>query len=144
MTVGDLPLLNAILNASSGILLFVGHRFIKKGRRDLHKRTMLAVFVTSSLFLLSYLTYHYIHGSEHFQGQGVVRPIYFLILGSHTILAAAIVPLALITVTRGLNGKYPQHKKIARWTYPIWLYVSVTGVVIYLMLYQFFLANPVG
>jgi putative membrane protein len=144
MSVSDLPLLNAILNATSGFLLVVGHRFIRKGRTRSHKRTMISVLVTSVLFLFSYLTYHYFHGSEHFQGQGIVRPIYFLILGTHTLLAGLIVPLALITVTRGLKGEFQQHKRIARWTYPIWLYVSVTGVIIYLMLYQVYAVRPTG
>lgn len=138
MSISDLPILNAMLNGASGILLLVGHRFINTNRRNLHKRTMLSVLMTSFLFLVSYSVYHYFHGSEHFRGQGIVRPLYFLILGSHTILAAAIVPLALLTVTRGLKGDFLRHKGIAKWTYPIWLYVSVTGVVIYLMLYQLF------
>lgn len=99
---------------------------------------MIAVFVVSGLFLLSYLIYHYGHGSQPFRGEGIVRPIYFSILLSHTILAAAIVPLAIMTLTRGLAGKYDLHKRIARWTYPIWLYVSATGVIIYLMLYHLF------
>lgn len=138
MSTSDLPLLNALLNATSGILLLLGHRFIRKGQRDAHKKTMLTVLVTSSLFLISYVVYHYMHGSQHFQGQGFIRPVYFLILGTHTICAAGIVPLALITVTRGLRGQYGEHRRIAKWTYPIWLYVSVTGVIIYLMLYQLY------
>lgn len=138
MSISDLPILNAMLNGASGILLLVGHRFINTNRRNLHKRTMLSVLMTSFLFLVWSSVYHYFHGSEHFRGQGIVRPLYFLILGSHTILAAAIVPLALLTVTRGLKGDFLRHKGIAKWTYPIWLYVSVTGVVIYLMLYQLF------
>lgn len=138
MSISDLPLLNAILNATSAILLLVGHRFIKKGNRNLHKKFMLCALGTSTLFLISYLGYHYVHGSQHFQGEGIVRPVYFLILGTHTLLAAAIVPMVIITLTRALNGSYERHRRIARWTYPIWLYVSITGVIIYLMLYQFF------
>jgi uncharacterized membrane protein YozB (DUF420 family) len=138
MSFSDLPLLNAFLNTTSAVLLLIGHQSIKKGRRDSHKKYMIAAFVTSSLFLISYLLYHYVHGSQHFEGQGLVRPVYFLLLGTHTILAATIVPLVLITLGRGLKGEFSRHRKIARWTYPIWLYVSVTGVIIYLMLYQIF------
>jgi uncharacterized membrane protein YozB (DUF420 family) len=141
MSSSYLPLLNAFLNAASGILLLVGHRFIRKGDRHTHKKLMLSALGTSFLFLISYLVYHYFHGSEHFRGQGLVRPIYFLILGTHTLSAAAIVPLVVITVMRGLREDFPRHKAIARWTYPLWLYVSVTGVVIYLMLYQIFPAT---
>jgi putative membrane protein len=138
MSFSDLPLLNAFLNSTSAILLLTGHRLIKQGKRNSHRKIMIAAFVVSSLFLLSYLVYHYVHGSQHFQGQGLVRPLYFLILGTHTILAAAIVPLVLITLRRGLKGDFGRHRRIAKWTYPIWLYVSVTGVIIYLMLYQLF------
>jgi putative membrane protein len=138
MTVSDLPILNAFLNATSGILLLIGRGFIKRGNTAAHRKTMISAFITSSIFLVSYLVYHGIHGAQYFQGRGLVRPLYFLILGTHTILAAAIVPLVLITLSRGLKGRYGAHKKIARWTYPVWLYVSVTGVVIYLMLYQLF------
>jgi uncharacterized membrane protein YozB (DUF420 family) len=99
---------------------------------------MISAFVTSSLFLVSYLVYHYVHGSQHFGGQGFIRSIYFLVLGTHTILAAAIVPLVLISLRRGLRSQFSLHRRIAKWTYPIWLYVSVTGVIIYLMLYQVF------
>ena len=138
MSISVLPLLNAVLNATSTILLLVGHRFIKKGNRLLHKRIMVCAIITSTLFLISYLGYHYVHGSQHFQGEGMLRSVYFLILGTHTLLAAAIVPLVLITLTRALKGNYERHRLIARWTFPIWLYVSITGVVIYLMLYQLF------
>jgi putative membrane protein len=138
MSFSDLPLLNAFLNTTSAVLLLVGHRSIKRGRRDSHKKFMIAALITSSLFLVSYLLYHYVHGSQHFEGPGLARPIYFFILGTHTVLAAAIVPMVLITLRRGLKGEFPRHRRIARWTYPIWLYVSVTGVIIYLMLYQIF------
>jgi uncharacterized membrane protein YozB (DUF420 family) len=144
MTIPDLPLLNAFLNATSGILLLVGHRFIRKGNTVAHRKTMISAFITSSLFLVSYLVYHAIHGARYFQGQGLVRPVYFLILGTHTVLAAAIVPLVLVTLSRGLKAKYAAHKRIARWTYPLWLYVSVTGVIIYLMLYQLFPAGRIS
>jgi uncharacterized membrane protein YozB (DUF420 family) len=143
MSFSDLPLLNAFLNSTSAILLFLGHQSIKNGRQNSHRRFMIAAFVVSSLFLVSYLVYHYVHGSQHFQGQGLVRPVYFLILGTHTTLAAAIVPLVIITLRRGLKGDFDRHRRIAKWTYPIWLYVSVTGVIIYLMLYQLFPAGKV-
>lgn len=138
MSFADLPLLNAVLNTTSAILLLIGHRHIKHGNSRLHKKFMIAAFITSSLFLVSYLVYHYVHGAQYFQGRGWIRPIYFVILGTHTILAAAIVPLVIITLRRGLRNDVLRHKRIAKWTYPIWLYVSVTGVVIYLMLYQLF------
>ncbi len=138
LSVSDLPLVNALLNSTSAILLFLGHRFMKQGRIQAHRSCMISVFVVSGLFLTSYLVYHYQHGSEPFQGQGWVRPVYFAILFTHTVLATAIVPMALITLRRGLKRMDNLHRKIARWTYPVWLYVSVTGVVIYLMLYQWF------
>lgn len=144
MSVTDLPLLNAFLNATSGVLLLIGHRFILKGKRDQHKRIMLTALFTSSLFLISYIVYHSIHGSQHFQGVGIIRPVYFLVLGTHTVCAAAIVPLVLMTVTRGLRRQFAEHRKIARWTYPIWMYVSITGVIIYLMLYQFYPAGGIS
>ncbi len=138
ISLSELPLLNAFLNTTSAILLLVGHQFIRRGKTSFHKKFMISAFVASSLFLVSYLVYHYEHGSQHFQGQGWIRSIYFLILGTHTILAAIIVPLVLMTLRRGIKSDYAGHKRIARWTYPIWLYVSVTGVIIYLMLYQLF------
>lgn len=134
----DLPTVNACLNFTAAVLLLVGHRFMKQGNIDLHRRCMIGVFAVSTLFLISYLTYHYQYGSRPFQGAGWTRPVYFSILFSHTVLAAAIVPLAIVTLRRGLKGMIEKHKAIARWTYPIWLYVSVTGVLIYLMLYHFF------
>lgn len=138
MTFADLPLLNAILNTSCAILLLIGHQFARKGKQDVHKKYMVAAFVTSALFLVSYLTYHAVHGTEYFRGEGWIRPVYFSILGTHTVLAAAIVPLAIMTLIRGLKNNVAKHRTIARWTYPIWLYVSVTGVVIYIMLYQMY------
>ena len=136
-----LPTINAILNSTSAILLVTGHHYIKQGKTATHKKCMIGALSVSFLFLISYLTYHYFHGTTHFPGEGWIRPVYFTILTSHTILAAAIVPLAIITLRRGLKGTYDKHKRIARWTYPIWLYVSVTGVVIYLMLYQLYPAQ---
>jgi uncharacterized membrane protein YozB (DUF420 family) len=138
LSVADLPTVNAALNASSAVLLASGYRFIRRRQITAHKRCMLAACATSVLFLLSYLTYHYHVGSVPFRGLGWVRPLYFTILISHSILAAAIVPLAISTLLRALKGNFTQHVRIARWTLPIWFYVSVTGVIIYVMLYQLF------
>jgi uncharacterized membrane protein YozB (DUF420 family) len=138
MAISDLPALNASLNATSAVLLTIGYVLIRRGRADLHKRCMLAALTTSALFLISYVTYHLNAGSRPFEGQGPVRVVYFAILITHVILAAAILPLALTTAARGLLGQYDRHVRIARWTLPLWLYVSVTGVVIYLMLYQLY------
>jgi len=138
MQVSDLPALNATLNGLAAIFLTVGYVQIRRGRQDLHKRCMLAALVTSALFLVSYVIYHLNIGSRPFPGQGAIRVIYFAILITHVVLAAATLPLALVTAARGLKGQYSRHVRIARWTLPIWLYVSVTGVVIYLMLYQMY------
>ena len=135
-----LPALNAALNATSAVLVGTGVVLIKRGQRAAHKRAMIGAFVTSSLFLVSYLYYHAHVGSVHFQGQGWSRPVYFTILLTHTVLAAVIVPFVLVTLTRGLRGRYDKHKRSARWTYPMWLYVSITGVIIYVMLYHLFAA----
>jgi uncharacterized membrane protein YozB (DUF420 family) len=134
----DLPAVNATLNATSAILLASGYRFIRRRQIAAHKRCMLAACATSTLFLLSYLTYHYYVGSMPFRGQGWVRPVYFTILISHTMLAAVIVPLVLVTLFRAWKADFSRHVRIARWTLPIWFYVSVTGVVIYVVLYQLF------
>ncbi len=135
-----LPALNAFLNGTSAVLIGAGYYFIKSGRRDAHKRMMLAAFVTSTLFLTSYLYYHLVlrAGVTHFQGDGVWRPVYFSILLSHTFLAVVVVPFILVTLYRALKGNFGKHKAIARYTFPIWMYVSVTGVVIYVMLYKIF------
>lgn len=138
LSVTDLPAVNAILNASSAVLLSTGYRFIRRRQVTAHKRCMVAAFATSTLFLISYLTYHYQVGSIPFQGQGWVRTLYFTILISHTILAVTIVPLALITLYRAWKTQFARHVRVARWTLPIWLYVSITGVIIYVMLYQLF------
>lgn len=138
MMIDFLPTLNALLNTTSAVLLTVGHHYIKGGNQQVHKRYMISSFMISILFLISYLTYHYHHGATRFTGEGWIRPVYFTILTSHTILAAAIVPLVIITLRRGLKNEIEKHKKIARWTYPIWLYVSITGVIIYIMLYHIF------
>jgi uncharacterized membrane protein YozB (DUF420 family) len=136
VSLSDLPALNATLNATSGVLLLAGWLLIRRGRIDAHRRCMLSAFIASSLFLVSYVVYHAQAGSRPFTGHGVVRPIYFAILISHVVLAAAIVPLALVTLRRALTGDYVRHRHIARVTFPVWMYVSVTGVVIYLMLYH--------
>ncbi|HMB79405.1 MAG TPA: DUF420 domain-containing protein [Vicinamibacterales bacterium] len=136
MTVHDLPAVNASLNALSGVLLVIGYTLMRLKRIQLHRAFMIAAFATSSLFLVCYVIYHAQVGSVPFPRQGFVRPLYFTILITHVALAATVPPLAIITLTRGLKGRYPQHRRIARWTFPIWLYVSVTGVLVYVLLYQ--------
>lgn len=136
MTVRDLPALNAVLNGASGLLIAAGWVLIRRRHRLAHKRVMLAAVACSAAFLVSYLAYHAQVGSVRFQGQGPIRTVYFAILISHTILAAAIVPLVLITVSHGLRERFDRHRRIARVTLPLWAYVSVTGVVIYWMLYR--------
>jgi putative membrane protein len=136
MTVHDLPAVNATLNALSGVLLLIAFALIKAKKIRQHRRVMLAAFTTSSLFLICYIVYHAQVGSVRFTRQGFVRPLYFTILITHVTLAAAVLPLAIVTLSRGLAARYPQHRKIARWTFPIWLYVSVTGVLVYVLLYQ--------
>jgi len=136
ITVHDLPALNASLNALSGVLLLAGYALIRTRRIEQHRWCMLAAFTTSSLFLASYLIYHAQVGSIPFTRQGFVRPVYFTILITHVLLAAAVLPLALVTLTRGLKRRFARHKAIARWTLPIWLYVSITGVLVYVLLYQ--------
>lgn len=136
MTVHDLPALNATLNGLSAIFLLAGYTQIRRRRIEQHRRWMIAAFTTSSLFLISYIVYHAQVGSVRFTRQGFVRPLYFTILITHVTLAALVLPLAIVTLIRGLGGRYPQHRSIARWTLPIWLYVSVTGVIVYVMLYQ--------
>lgn len=131
----DLPHLNALLNAVAAILLTTGFVFIRRGRVDLHRRCMLAAFATSALFLASYVTYHAQAGSRPFEGTGLVRTVYFSILIPHVVLAAVVLPLALVTLRRGLRRDDQRHRRIARWTLPTWLFVSVTGVAVYGMLY---------
>ena len=138
LTISDLPALNATLNGIAAILLVTGYLFIKQGRRRQHQWCMLGALTTSALFLVSYVTYHLHAGSRPFPGQGPIRVVYFGILITHVILAAVIVPLALLTAVRGLRSQFDKHVRIARWTVPVWLYVSVTGVVIYLMLYEIY------
>jgi uncharacterized membrane protein YozB (DUF420 family) len=134
--IADLPAVNATLNATATVFLVCGYASIRRGRRELHKKCMLGALTASALFLVSYVIYHANAGSRPFTGQGGIRLLYFVILITHVILAAAILPLALVTTARGLRSQFGRHVRIARWTFPIWLYVSVTGVVIYLMLYQ--------
>jgi uncharacterized membrane protein YozB (DUF420 family) len=134
------PTLDASLNGASAVLLIVAHRMIKRGRIALHRTLMLTALTTSSLFLISYLYYHAHVRSVPFQGHGWSRPLYFSILISHTVLAAAVVPLVIVTLSRALQKNFDRHRVIARWTYPIWLYVSITGVVVYVMLYHLFAA----
>lgn len=136
--VSALPAVNASLNALSGILLFTGWRLILNKRIAQHRAAMLAACTTSVLFLISYLTYHANAGATKFTGTGIVRPIYFFILITHTILATVIVPLAIATVWNGLKMRVPQHRRVARWTFPLWMYVSVTGVLVYFFLYHWF------
>jgi uncharacterized membrane protein YozB (DUF420 family) len=132
----DLPSLNAALNATAGALLVAGYALIRRRRIAAHRRVMIAAFACSAAFLVSYLVYHFQVGSVRFTGTGAVRTIYLAILATHTVLAAAVPPLALVSLSRGLAGRYDRHRRIARWTLPIWLYVSVTGVAVYWMLYQ--------
>jgi putative membrane protein len=134
----DLATLNACLNATSALFLLLGRRAIRRMEIDRHRRLMISAAVTSAVFLVSYLTYHATAGSVRFTGQGAVRPLYFAILVSHTLLAVAVLPMALRTLYLGLKRRDDRHRKIARWTYPVWLYVSVTGVVVYVMLYRLY------
>ncbi len=136
MSVHDLPAVNASLNALSGLLLLVGYTLIKSGRRDQHRAVMMAAFTSSALFLICYLVYHAQVGSVPFTRQGFVRPLYFTILLTHVVLAVVVLPMIILTMTRGLKGRFREHRKIARWTFPVWMYVSVTGVLVYVLLYQ--------
>jgi uncharacterized membrane protein YozB (DUF420 family) len=133
-----LPHLNAILNATCALLLLSGYSFIRAGRVAAHRVCQISAVVVSILFLTSYITYHLHHGTTRFAGEGLARPIYFTILISHTILAIAIVPLVAVTLYRALHADFLRHRRIARLTFPLWLYVSVTGVIVYLMLYQIY------
>jgi uncharacterized membrane protein YozB (DUF420 family) len=133
-----LPATNAVLNGTSAALLVTGRALIRRGRMAAHRACMIAAVVTSALFFASYLYYHAHVGTVHFQGQGWSRPFYFTVLTSHTVLAAILPVLVVITLWRGLRERFDRHRVIARWTYPVWMYVSVTGVIIYLMLYRLF------
>jgi uncharacterized membrane protein YozB (DUF420 family) len=133
--------LNALLNGTSGILLACGYTAIRKGKVQIHKRFMIAAFAVSTVFLFSYLLYHYRVGHVAFQGQGWIRPVYFVLLISHTVLAIVIVPMILVTLRRALLERFDRHRIIARWTLPLWFYVCVTGVIVYIMVYQ--ISTPV-
>ena len=135
------PALNATLNGISAVLIATGRAFIRRRNIAAHRACMIAAVVTSTVFLASYVYYHAHVRSVHFPGTGWVRPVYFSILISHTLLAAAVPPLVLITLTRALRQRFDSHRSIARWTYPIWLYVSITGVVVYIMLYRIYGAH---
>jgi len=132
------PKINATLNGCSAVLLVTGRALIARGRKAAHRAVMLTALGTSTLFLVSYLYYHYHVGSVRFRGTGWSRPLYFAILISHTALAAVIVPMVIVTLSRALREQFDRHRAIARWTFPLWLYVSVTGVIVYLMLYRIF------
>lgn len=136
LSVTDLPALNATLNGIAGAFLLLGFYFIRRGQIERHRRSMLAAFATSTLFLISYVIYHANVGSRPFTGVGPIRLVYFTILITHIILAMAIVPLVLMTVRYAFTNRFTQHRRIARWTWPLWMYVSVTGVIVYVMLYQ--------
>ena len=138
LSVSRLPTLNAALNALAAILLIAGYLEIRALRVRRHRALMLAAFAVSILFLVSYLVYHYHVGSVRFAGQGWIRPVYFAVLISHTLLAAAVPVLAVLTLRLAWRGEFARHRRLARWTFPIWLYVSVTGVVVYLLLYQIY------
>jgi len=138
MGIADLPALNASLNALSAVCLAVGYALIRRGDRARHQKFMLAALAASTAFLTSYVIYHANAGSKPFPGHGPARAVYFTILATHVVLAATIVPMALLTANRGLRAQFERHVRIARWTLPLWMYVSVTGVVIYLMLYQIY------
>lgn len=134
----DFPAIDAALNATSAVLLTLGYVFIRRRQIAAHRASMLSAFGTSSLFLICYLWYHAHHGVTHFPGQGGVRTFYFTLLGSHSVLAAVIVPLILVTLYRALRKRFVRHRAIARWTLPLWIYVSVTGVMVYWMLYHLY------
>lgn len=144
MSLSDLPTVNAFLNGLSAVFLAFGYYQIRRGNIETHRKLMIAAFATSTLFLFSYVTYHYQvsyvlkRGPTVFRDPAWFRPIYLVILLTHTVLAAAVVPMVLVTLWRAIKGRYESHRKLARWTWPVWIYVSVTGVLIYLFLYQIF------
>ncbi len=136
MELRDLPALNACLNFTAFVLLLIGYRLIRQGKREAHRKVMLAAFTMSAIFLASYLVYHFQVGSVKFQKEGPIRTVYFAVLLSHTILAVFVGVMAPMTLFRGLAGRFADHAKLARITFPLWAYVSITGVIVYLMLYQ--------
>ncbi len=142
ISIASLPALNATLNATAALLLLAGFVFIRRRQVQAHRFCMLSAFGVSILFLIFYLIYHYHVGDVRFQGRGWIRPVYFTMLISHIILALAVVPLAIVTLRRGLASRFDAHRRIARWTWPIWMYVSVTGVLVYLMVYHIYAVKP--
>jgi uncharacterized membrane protein YozB (DUF420 family) len=138
MQLTDLPAVNATLNGISAVLLMIGFVLVRQRKLEQHRRVMIAAFSTSVLFLICYVIYHANVGSKRFPGQGPIRGVYFFVLITHIVLAALVPPMAIITLVRGLRARYDTHRRIARWTLPIWLYVSVTGVIVYVMLYRMF------
>jgi uncharacterized membrane protein YozB (DUF420 family) len=138
MQLTDLPAVNATLNGISAVLLMIGYVLVRQRKLEQHRRVMIAAFSTSVLFLICYVIYHANVGSKRFPGQGPIRSVYFFVLITHVVLAALVPPMAIITLSRGLRARYDTHRRIARWTLPIWLYVSVTGVIVYVMLYRMF------
>jgi putative membrane protein len=138
MSIVDLPAVNACFNATSTVLLTCGYVLIKRGRQTAHRNCMIGALISSTLFLIGYLTYHAYAGTTRFQNPAWFRSIYLTILVTHTLLAAAVVPLVVLTLVPALRQRFDRHKRIARWTWPVWMYVSVTGVLIYLLLYQIF------
>lgn len=132
----DLPSVNAALNTTAAVLLITGYALIRRGRKRAHMRVMVAAFCVSCLFLISYLIYHFQAGTVRFQGAGPIRSVYLGILATHTVLAAAVPPLAVVTLVRAARGRFASHRRLARWTLPVWIYVSVTGVIVYWMLYR--------
>lgn len=140
-TIRFLPTLNAMLNATSGLLVLTGFFFIRRKQINAHRFCMVAAVCVSILFLISYVIYHYHHGATRFTGTGLARPVYFATLLSHTVLAVTIVPFVIVTLRRAMRGQFLRHRKIARWTFPMWVYVSVTGVIVYFMLYHWYPAQ---
>jgi putative membrane protein len=142
MSIRMLPALNAILNATSGILIIIGYVMIRRKKVAAHRACMIGAVSTSIIFLISYLIYHFNVGATRFVGTGWSRPFYFTVLISHTILAVTLVPFVIVTLRRALKGDFARHRKIARWTFPMWVYVSITGVIVYFMLYHWFPSRP--
>ncbi|HET8676871.1 MAG TPA: DUF420 domain-containing protein [Blastocatellia bacterium] len=142
MSLRMLPTLNAILNATSGILIIIGYVMIRRGKINAHRACMIGAVTASIIFLISYLIYHFNVGATRFAGTGWSRPFYFTVLVSHTILAVVLAPVVVVTLRRALKGDFKRHRKIARWTFPMWIYVSITGVLVYFMLYHWFPSRP--
>ncbi len=142
MSLSLLPTINAILNATSGVLIIIGYVMIRRGKVNAHRACMIGAVSASVIFLISYIIYHFNVGATRFAGTGWTRPFYFTVLISHTILAVVLAPVVVVTLRRALKGDFTRHLKIARWTFPIWVYVSITGVLVYFMLYHWFPSRP--